>query len=95
MDINVIIRFQAKLERLNDFADLIDQVRRDLPHVPGCLGARVFRHEDEPCGFTLFETWASRDQHGAHLQQVVASGAWARVLTHLVADPVSYYCSEA
>jgi len=95
MDINVIISFQALPERINDFTELLDEVRRELPKVPGCLGARVFRHEDQPGGFTLFETWASRAQHAAHIEQVVASGRWAHVLSHLAENPVSHYCSEA
>ena len=91
MDIHVIIRFQARPERLDDFAQLLDQVKLNLPKVDGCRAARVFRHEDQPGGFTLLETWASRAQHEAHLAHVVASGRWAEVLTHLAADPVSHY----
>jgi len=94
MHIHVIIDFQAKPERLGDFADLLDEVKRALPHVPGCLAAQVFRHDDQPGGFTLFETWVSREQHRAHLDDVVASGRWAHVQSHLAADPVSRYCSE-
>ena len=91
MSINVIVTFQAKPEKFADFAKLLNQAKHTLPDVDGCNGASLFNSRENPCIFTLVEEWESDAQHQAHLANVVSSGAWAHIASHLAADPVSQY----
>lgn len=91
MSINVIITFQAIPEKSSDLANLLNQAKRDLPEVEGCNGALLFNSKENPCIFTLVEEWESDIQHKAHITNVVSSGAWANIASHLSVAPVSNY----
>lgn len=87
----VIITFETKPESLASFSALLQTVKTDLPQVSGCQGVQVWAGQDDPCMFTLLETWDSAAAHQAHIQGVVASGAWDAIAAHLAKDPVSHY----
>lgn len=95
LPVKVIVRFEARPQARAAFAQLLAQVKEDLPQVPGCTGVRLFTGHEQPNVFVLLEDWQSQALHQAHLAQVSASGAWERLATHLAGDPVSLYCTEA
>lgn len=95
LPVKVIVRFEARVEAQAAFAQLMAQVKMDLPQVPGCTGVRLFTGHEAPNVFVLLEDWQSAAQHQAHLAQVKASGAWEQIAAHLAAEPLSLYCNEA
>ncbi|MES2584819.1 MAG: antibiotic biosynthesis monooxygenase family protein [Pseudomonadota bacterium] len=90
----IIITFEAKPESAAPFAALLEQVKRDLPTVPGCRSVRLFAASTNPCIFTLLEDWESQAQHQRHIDHAVSSGGWATLAAHLAKDPVSHYYTE-
>jgi quinol monooxygenase YgiN len=71
----------------------LDQVRRiSLEHVhrsrlePGCLLHSVHVDVENPNRFVFLEHWSDRDALAAHFR-VPASGAFARALGELAAQP--------
>lgn len=93
--VKLIITFETKPDAVTAFTTLLEQVRQDLPKVAGCKGVRVFLGKDNPRVFTLVEDWESESAHKAHINQVIASGAWEKhIAIHLTKPPVSYYYTE-
>ncbi len=90
----IIVTFEAKPESAASLSALLEQVKRDLPTVPGCQSVRLFSATDNPCIFTLLEHWDSASQHQRHIEHVVSSGAWATLAAHLAKEPVSHYYME-
>ncbi|MEK8032790.1 antibiotic biosynthesis monooxygenase family protein [Ideonella sp. DXS29W] len=90
----LFISFDARPEAARDFAALLDQVRQQLPNVPGCRGARVFAHAEMPQRFCVLEEWDSTASHQAHIDRVVASGEWEHIRAHLSVDPTSFYLHD-
>ena len=95
MDTNVIITFKSKPEKLAAFINLLNQAKNDLPNkVVGCKAFRIFNDVNEPCTFTLVETWASETDHKKNIESMVSSGFWSHIATHLACDPTSSYYKE-
>lgn len=93
MSTAVIVTFKSKPEKRADFHELLVQAKRVLPSVAGCEVFRVFNDVNDPCTFTLVETWASEQDHKNNIESMVASGFWAHLAEHLACDPISgYYC---
>ena len=88
---HLIIRFEAKQDRLTEFAAVMRDVERDMAAERGFVSATVYRHADDPRVFTLVEVWQSRALHEAHFERIVASGAWDNILAMLRADPAMGY----
>jgi quinol monooxygenase YgiN len=95
MEICVLVTFTTLPEKRKAFADLLTEVRAQLPRVAGCKSVRVFDHPTTSGTFTLLETWESEAVHKAHLDQVIQSGAWEHILGHLSSPPHSSYCVES
>lgn len=91
MPVQVIVEFRAAEEKLPAFLDIMKSVSNDLPKVNGCSAVLVLRSSDDPCRFTLIETWDSSDHHQAHIDELVANGTWHAISQNLIADPVSGY----
>lgn len=91
MSTNVIITFTSKPDKLAAFTEILIDVKRDLPKVGGCLDVRIFSDTQNPCVFTLVETWESEAAHKKHIEGVVSSGGWNHIASHLACDPSSSY----
>lgn len=68
-DIHVIIRYRAQDGcadlALRELAALVAVVRREEPD---CTGITIVQRDEDPCEFTLLETWTSREAYaGPHL----------------------------
>ena len=72
----------------------VNQAKNDLPKVAGCKVFRIFNDVNDPCTFTLVETWASETDHKKNIESMVASGFWGHLATHLACDPTSGYYKE-
>ena len=94
MSIHLIVTFEASGEKLASFRQILQQVKADLPGVPGCQAVRIFNSTANERVFTLVETWDSEGAHRAHIESVIRSGAWERIRGHLVRDPLSNYLRE-
>nr|WP_295891694.1 antibiotic biosynthesis monooxygenase [uncultured Devosia sp.] len=91
MPVNVVVQFQALAEKLPAFQTIMETVRVELPKTPGCQAVSVMQDADNPCRFTLVETWESQGRHKAHIESLVADGTWAHIASHLAAQPSSGY----
>jgi quinol monooxygenase YgiN len=88
---NVIVMFRSLPEKLAAFSAIMAGVKNDLPRVEGCIAVHVFNDNNDPCAFTLVETWESEAAHKRHIDGVVSSGGWSHIASHLASDPVSSY----
>lgn len=94
MNIIVIVNFEVKSESLNDFVDILEGVKRNLPSVKGCINVSVFQSVVTAYKFTLLETWQSKEQHQANLEELSKNGTWEKIERHLSRPPLSDYVSE-
>lgn len=94
MSVNVIVTFNAKKEKLNEFIAILKNVKKDLPSVNGCNGVKIYNDSNSPLTFTLVESWSSKDLHKKHITSLIDSGAWNSISEHLQTEPTSSYFSE-
>jgi quinol monooxygenase YgiN len=92
--IHLIVTFEASAEKLPAFRQILQQVKAELPQVPGCKAVRIFKSTTNERVFTLVETWESESAHRAHIERVIQTGAWEHIRAHLVTDPLSSYLRE-
>jgi quinol monooxygenase YgiN len=90
----LIVTFEASAEKLQAFRQILQQIKADLPQVPGCKAVRIFNSTTNERVFTLVETWESESAHRAHIERVIQTGAWEHIRAHLVTDPLSSYLRE-
>lgn len=88
---HLIIRFNVKADRLNDFLPIMEGVSTDMASETGFIAARVYRNVDDPLSFTLIEEWATREDHQRHFDDINASGAWQGILDMLTTNPDMSY----
>ncbi|MFT7560840.1 MAG: quinol monooxygenase YgiN [Flavobacteriales bacterium] len=94
MSISYIIEFRAKDKHSVEFADIMTNVKSELPKVSGCLGVSIYHNEDEPNCYVLTETWQDKTSHAKHVEGLVRSGAWQGLSEQLSEDPTgAYYTS--
>jgi quinol monooxygenase YgiN len=91
MPVNFIIHFKAQAAKQAAFQAVIETVKTGLPKVPGCLAVSVMQSVEDPCRFTLVETWEDRSRHQAHIETLTADGTWTSIESHLEDQPVSDY----
>jgi quinol monooxygenase YgiN len=92
--IHLIVTFEASAEKLQAFRQILQQVKAELPQVPGCKAVRILNSTTNERVFTLVETWESESAHRAHIERVIQTGAWEHIRAHLVTDPLSSYLRE-
>lgn len=92
--INVVVTFETKPEATQTFAELLQNISKELPKIDGCHHAHVTVCVDNPQRFMILESWQSKDVHAAHLNKVIASGVWEQIAVHLSATPVSHYYQD-
>lgn len=93
-NINVLVTFETKPESTQTFAELLKNISNDLPNVDGCHHAQAKVCADNPHRFMMLESWQSKEVHAAHLNKIIASGAWEKIALHLSAAPVSHYYQD-
>lgn len=91
MPVNVVVQFKTLAEKQAAFLAIMETVKADLPQVPGCLAVSVMQSVEDPCRFTLVETWEDQGRHQAHIEALLADGTWAGIESHLENQPVSCY----
>lgn len=91
MSVYLVVQFKSLAEKQIAFQAIMESVKTSLPQVPGCLGVSVMQDIEDPCRFTLVETWESQDRQKAHIKNLIANGAWAHIESHLDKQPDSGY----
>ena len=91
MPVDFIIHFKAQAAKQAEFQAVMETVKAGLPKVSGCLAVSVMQSVEDPCLFTLVETWQDRNRHQAHIETLTADGTWASIESHLEDQPVSDY----
>ncbi|MCG8381030.1 MAG: antibiotic biosynthesis monooxygenase [Gammaproteobacteria bacterium] len=91
MNINVIVRFEVKPEKVAEFTTILESVKADLPKVRGCVGVNIFRNSSASNKFTLVETWENEKLHQDHIAKLSNDGTWDMIVSHLSKDPESDY----
>lgn len=94
MSIHLLVTFTAKPDKVSAFSEILEQVKFDLPKKDGCQGVRILHKVGNHREFTLLETWKSEDFHKRHIEEVIESGGWEFILSHLTSEPVSSYYNE-
>lgn len=90
----LIIRFNVKQEKLLSFRNIMDDVKTQLAKIPGCNSVNIFNDTENIAEFVLIEDWDSKEEHAAHVQNLIASGQWQLIAEHLASDPTSSYYKE-
>lgn len=90
----VIVNFDVKDSCLENFQGIMHEVKNNLPKVDGCKDVIIYQCIDNPCRFTLVESWSSREAHQSHISSLVESGAWDGIAENLNTDPISSYFSQ-
>lgn len=93
-DVQLIIRFEAAHASLVEFTSIMNGVEKGMQGEPGFRSALIFQNVDDPCVLTLVEHWQSRKSHEDHFDRIVASGAWAHILSLLRKEPDLGYFSR-
>jgi quinol monooxygenase YgiN len=91
MCIKVIVRFNVKSSKLDDFTQIMENVKLDLPNVEGCHDVKIYKGSANANLFTLVETWKSKQLHQKHIAKLTADGVWRFISEHLSAEPESDY----
>lgn len=91
MSVLYIIKFAVKSDSQLAFANVMDNVKFDLPKVEGCSGVEIHRGLEDESSYVLLETWVSKALHEKHIEGLVDSGAWESIAAHLSEDPVGGY----
>ncbi len=94
MSLKFIITFQAKTNTIADFLKIMQQVKTDLPMVDGCHDVQVLRNIDNPCVFTLVETWENKESHQENSKKLQDSGSWDHIIGLLASEPDGSYFSD-
>ena len=94
MSIVVIVSFESKEDKVNDFVKILEGVKTELPKVNGCIGVNVFHSASMTNKFTLVETWESKELHQANLDNLSKDGTWDTIASHLSKDPSSDYFTQ-
>lgn len=95
MSTYVIFTCKSQPDKLVALTKILNQAKIDFPNnVKGCEAFRIFNDVNDPCTFTLVETWASEIDHKKNIESMVASGVWGHIASHLACDPVSSYFKE-
>jgi len=66
---NIIVLFDVKPERRQDFIKAIAEVSPHSRQAMGNLGFNIYQYADDPNKFALLEGWESEAAHEAHLAQ--------------------------
>jgi quinol monooxygenase YgiN len=94
MSVQLIITLEVAAGKLPAFMQIMRQVKSSLPQVPGCQSVRIFNGATDEHVFVLVETWESAEAHRTHINDVIESGGWDQLRSHLACDPVSGYYFE-
>ena len=87
MPIKVIVELKAHPGKRDELQDLIEGLVSSYgPNVPGFLGSARFGVLDDPDVLVEIADWASVEAREAHMQEAVATGAYAPV-SELLAVP--------
>lgn len=85
---NVIVLFDVKPERRQDFINAIAEVTPHARQAPGNLGFNTFQYEDDPNKFVLVEGWESAEAHETHLVQDYSKKLDAAIEGIFVSNPM-------
>ena len=94
MNVQLIITFHIKKEKLSSFMEVIKEVKNNLPQVDGCSAVVVFQSNEDKQIFTFIETWENIEKHKKHIKHVIDSGDWEYISSHLIDEPKSQYYHE-
>jgi len=93
-DIQLMITFNIKKDKLSSFMEIIKEVKIALPKVDGCKRVQIFQAKENQSTITFIETWENVSKHKKHIEKVIDAGDWEYISSHLTADPKSLYYYE-
>ena len=94
MNIQLTATFKIKPEKFDSFLEIMKEVKRTLPQVEGCNTVQILQAKNDKYTMMLIESWKSIDTHQTHIKNVIDSGDWEYILSHLSEDPISQYYYE-
>lgn len=91
MPTTFLIHFNALSSHLSELEAALQLACTNLPQVKGCQSALLLQNADDPCRLTMIEKWEDRRDHQAHVESMIATGAWAQITSLLRELPHSGY----
>ena len=93
MSINAVVILKAKEDKRGSFEEIMKNSKPKLLASDGCLSVQMFQDNEDPNTFVLIEEWESQEKHKAYFGELIKSGDWDKMSSHLASEPDSRYCS--
>ena len=91
---NYIIHFEVKTKSLNEFHNIMQNVKQELPNLEACNSVKIYRDNENPEKYTLVENWKSPESHQSHVQELINNGTWEHISNLLEIPPTASYFEQ-
>ncbi len=93
MSINAVVILSTHEDNSESFKEIMKNSKQKLLASDGCISVQMFQDSDDPNTFVLIEEWESQEKHRAYFGELIKSGEWEKMSSHLASEPSSRYCS--
>ena len=91
MPVQVTLRLQIKLDKLDEFKQAIKAAVPDTRAFSGCIGIQVLEDQDKPGAITLLEEWDTKEDHGKYIAWRTETGFMDALGGMVESEPVISY----
>lgn len=92
MAVTVTLGLQIKLDRLDEFKNVLREILPDTRAFSGCQDIRVIENQDSPGSITILEGWDPKENHIRHMTWRTEIGTMEALAGFVEAEPaITYY----
>ena len=91
MAVTVTFGLQIKLDRLDEFKNVLRDILPDTRAFSGCQDIRVIENQDSPGSITLLEGWDSKEDHIKYITWRAEIGTIEALAGFVEAEPTTTY----
>ena len=91
MAVTVTFGLQIKLDRLDEFKNVLREILPDTRAFSGCQDVRVIENQDSPGSITLLEGWDSKEDHIKYVTWRTEIGTVETLAGFVEAEPATTY----
>jgi len=88
--LNRIVRMEFHPQHVQDFEELLAQVKEQIRHFPGCLSLEVWTGQDVPNVYFTYSRWATATDLEAYRHSVLFHETWAQTKRWFCAKPQAF-----
>lgn len=94
MSSHLLVCFVAAAAHADDLERRLRLAAANLPAVPGCRGATLYRDRSATDRFVLLEEWDDETAHAVHLNAYVQGREWQAITDSLAEQPQGRWLHE-